>query len=103
MSEFVCVDLPQDKIREYCATQPIQRLSVFGSAARNELTPESDIDLLVEYMPDARISYFDMGRHVTDLIEIVDRHVDLCTPKSLSRYFRQDVIDSALPIYEKEP
>ncbi len=103
MSEFVCVDLPQDRIREYCATQPIRRLSVFGSAARNELTPESDIDLLVEYMPDARISYFDMGRHVTDLIEIVDRHVDLCTPKSLSRYFRQDVIDSALPIYEKEP
>ena len=103
MSEFVCVDLPQDRIREYCATQPIRRLSVFGSAARNELTPESDIDLLVEYMPDARISYFDMGRHVTDLIEIVDRHVDLCTPNSLSRYFRQDVIDSALPIYEKEP
>lgn len=103
MSEFVCVDLPQDRIREYCATQPIRRLSVFGSAARNELTPESDIDLLVEYMPDARISYFDMGRHVTELIEIVDRHVDLCTPKSLSRYFRQDVIDSALPIYEKEP
>ena len=103
MKEFDCVNLPADKIREYCAGQPILRLSVFGSAARNELTPESDIDLLVEYMPDARISYFDMGRHVTDLIEIVDRHVDLCTPKSLSRYFRQDVIDSALPIYEKEP
>ena len=103
MSELVCVDLPQDKIREYCATQPIKRLSVFGSAARDELTPESDIDLLVEYMPDARISYFDMGRHVTDLIEIVGRHVDLCTPKSISRYFRQDVLDSALPIYAKEP
>lgn len=103
MNELACVNLPADKIRDYCAGQPILRLSVFGSAARNELTPESDIDLLVEYMPDARISYFDMGRHVTDLIEIVDRHVDLCTPKSLSRYFRQDVIDSALPIYEKEP
>lgn len=103
MNELSCVNLPADKIREYCAGQPILRLSVFGSAARNELTPESDIDLLVEYMPDARISYFDMGRHVTDLIEIVGRQVDLCTPKSISRYFRQDVLDSALPIYAKEP
>ena len=51
MKELVCVDLPEDKIREYCATQPIRRLSVFGSAVRNELTPDSDIDLLVEYLP----------------------------------------------------
>ena len=103
MKELVCVDLPHDKIREYCATQPIKRLSVFGSAARNELTPESDIDLLVEYMPDARISYFDMGRHITDLMEITGRPVDLCTPNSISRYFRQNVIDTAMPIYAKEP
>jgi len=103
MNEMILAQIPTDEIRQYCVEQPIRRLSVFGSAARGELTDESDIDLLVEYMPDARISYFDMGRHVTDLIEIVGRHVDLCTPKSLSRYFRQDVIDSALPIYEKEP
>ena len=44
--------LPIDRIREYCAGQPIERLSVFGSAARGELTDESDIDLLVEYLPD---------------------------------------------------
>ena len=99
MKELVCVDLPQDRIREYCATQPIKRLSVFGSAARNELTPESDIDLLVEYMPDARISYFDMGRHVTDLIEIVGRHVDLATPNSLSPYIRDDILKSAELLY----
>ena len=102
MSEYVCVDLPEDRIREYCATQPIRRLSVFGSAVRNELTPESDIDMLVEYLPDARISYFDMGRHVTDLMEIIGRQVDLCTPNSLSRYFRDDVVAKALPIYARE-
>ena len=103
MRNSVCVDLPEEKIREYCASQPIRRLSVFGSAVRNELMPESDIDFLVEYIADARISYFDMGRHVTDLIEIVGRQVDLCTPNSISRYFRQDVLDSALPIYAKDP
>ncbi len=103
MNETILAQIPTDEIRRYCVEQPIRRLSVFGSAARGELTDESDIDLLVEYMPDARVSYFDMGRHVTDLIEIVGRHVDLCTPKSISRYFRQDVLDHALPIYAKEP
>ena len=103
MSEQVTTALPIDKIRAYCAGQPILRLSVFGSAARNELTPDSDIDLLVEYMPDVRISYFDMGRHITDLMEISGRPVDLCTPNTISRYFRQSVIDTAMPIYAKEP
>ncbi|MCY4071410.1 MAG: nucleotidyltransferase domain-containing protein [Chloroflexi bacterium] len=103
MSDYVRVDLPEDKIREYCAGQPILRLSVFGSALRNELTPTSDIDLLVEYEPNARVSYFDMGRHFVDLMEIIDRRIDLCTPQSISKYFRQDVIESAIPIYAKEP
>ena len=61
MSEAVSIGLPLEAIREYCANQPIQRLSVFGSAALNELTPESDIDLLVEYDPDAAVGLFAMG------------------------------------------
>ena len=103
MNEMILTQIPKDEIREYCKTRPIRRLSLFGSALRNELTPESDIDLLVEYLPDARISYFDMGRHVMDLMEIVGRPVDLCTPKSISRYFRQNVLESAVPIYAQEP
>ena len=49
MSEPVAIDLPVEALRAYCEAQPILRLSVFGSAARNELTPESDVDLLIEY------------------------------------------------------
>ncbi len=101
MSEFVCVDLPQDRIREYCASQPILSLSVFGSAARNELTPESDIDLLVEYEPGASVGLFTMSGHRLDLIEIVGREVDLATPNSLSPYIRQAVLESAKLIYAK--
>ncbi|MCY3832662.1 MAG: nucleotidyltransferase domain-containing protein [Chloroflexi bacterium] len=102
MSEFVCVDLPQDRIRDYCANQPIQRLSVFGSAVRNELTPESDIDLLVEYLIDAPVGYFTMAQHMLDFAEIFDRRVDLATPDSLSPYIRQAVLDSAELIYAKD-
>ncbi|MCY4525090.1 MAG: nucleotidyltransferase family protein [Anaerolineaceae bacterium] len=102
MSRLVRTLLPEERIREYCARQPIRRLSVFGSAARNELTPESDIDLLVEYLPDAAISLFDMGGHLTDLSEIIGRRVDLCTPTGLSPYIRDEIIESAKLIYAKE-
>lgn len=102
MSDYVRVDLPKEKIREYCASQPIKRLSVFGSAARNELTPESDIDLLVEYLPEARVSLFDIGGHLMDLQDIVGRKVDLVTPKGLCPYIRDEVLDDARLIYAKE-
>ena len=102
MSEFICVGLPQEKIREYCATQPIARLSVFGSAARDELTPDSDIDLLVEYLIDAPVGYFTMAQHMLDFAEILNRRVDLATPDSLSPYIRQAVLDSAELIYAKD-
>ncbi len=103
MSEVIETDIPIDKIREYCKSQPIERLSVFGSALRNELTPESDIDLLVEYLPDAPVGYFSMARHMRDLSEIVGRPVDLATPNSLSRYIRQGILASARLIYAQEP
>ena len=102
MSEIIHTELPEDEIREYCAGQPIKRLSVFGSALRNELTPESDIDLLVEYLPEARIGLFDMSGHLTDLSEIVGRQVDLCTPNGLSPYIRDEILESARIIYAKE-
>ena len=102
MSEIVAIDLPLKAIRAYCETQPIRRLSVFGSALRDELTPESDIDLLVQYEPDARISLFDMGGHLMDLQDIVGRKVDLVTPRGLCPYIRDEVLDDARQIYAKE-
>lgn len=103
MSEPVVIDLPLEAIRAYCETQPIQRLSVFGSAARNELTPESDIDLLVEYDPGAPVGYFSMARHMRQLSEIVGRPVDLCTRNGLKNYIRQEVDASARLIYAQDP
>ncbi|MCY4465600.1 MAG: nucleotidyltransferase family protein [Chloroflexi bacterium] len=102
MSEQIATTLPIDRIRAYCEGQPISRLSVFGSAVRNELTPESDIDFLVEYLPRARVSLFDMGGHLMDFQDIVGRKVDLVTPKGLCPYIRDEVLDDARLIYAKE-
>ncbi len=102
MSRLIQTPLPEDRIREYCARQPIRRLSLFGSATRNELTPDSDINLLVEYLPDAPVSLFDMGGHLTDLSEIIGRRVDLCTPDGLSPYIRDEITGSAKLVYAQE-
>ena len=102
MNEMLLTHIPADEIREYCTRQPIRRLSVFGSAVRNELTAESDIDLLVEYLPDAPVGYFSMARHMIDFAEIIGRRVDLATPNSLSPYIRQEVLDSAELLYAKD-
>lgn len=102
MEQLVCVDLPQDRIRDYCASQPIQRLSVFGSAVRDELTPDSDIDLLVEYVPDTPVGLFALARQMRELSEICGRDVDLCTPMGLSKYIRDEVVASAQLLYAKE-
>ena len=102
MNEYLAAHLPADKIVEYCARQPILRLSVFGSAAKEDLRPESDIDLLVEYVPDARVGLFEMGGHLVDLTEIIGRKVDLVTPKGLCKYIRDEVLETARIIYAKE-
>ena len=101
MSELPAVALPVEEIRAYCETQPIERLSLFGSALRNELRDESDIDLLVDYSPGARVGYFELAQQEIDLSELIGRKVDLRTPNELSRLFRRDVIESARPIYAK--
>lgn len=99
MSEATGIELPFEAIRNYCATQPIQRLSVFGSAARDELTPDSDIDLLLEYEPGAPVGLFALARQMRELSEICGRDVDLCTPMGLSKYIRDEVIARATVIY----
>lgn len=102
MTETILAGIPVEEIRAYCAAQPILRLSVFGSAARDELTPESDIDLLVEYVPGASVGLFAIARHMREFGEICGREVDLCTPNGLSKYIRDEVIESARLIYAKD-
>ncbi len=92
--------LPLEAIRAYCHQRPIKRLSLFGSALRDDFSPESDIDLLIEYAPEADINGLDIIRQEREFSELIGRPVDLGTPQSLKAYIRQEVIDSAEPIYD---
>ena len=92
--------LPLEAIRAYCRERPIKRLSLFGSALREDFSPESDIDLLVEYAPEADMGGLEIIRQEREFSELIGRPVDLGTPQSLSPYIRQEVIASAQPIYD---
>jgi predicted nucleotidyltransferase len=95
------IAVPNDKITAFCQRYPIRRLSLFGSVLRDDFSPESDVDVLVEFLPDAGIGYFELVRMQMELSTIFGRSVDLLTPKALSYQFREHVLNSAQVVYEK--
>jgi len=70
-------------------------LSLFGSALRGDAGPDSDIDFLIEFHPDHIPGLIKLAGMEIELSEILGRKVDLRTPQDLSRYFRQEVLNSA--------
>ncbi|GAC1475184.1 MAG: nucleotidyltransferase [Isosphaeraceae bacterium] len=93
------IEIDPRQIAEFCRRHHIAWLSLFGSALRPDFSPESDVDVLVEFQPDHTPGweFFDMQE---ELSKIIGRRVDLNTPGFLSRYFRDEVKAGALPIYE---
>jgi predicted nucleotidyltransferase len=97
MSNKSNIELPREKIADFCKRNRVRRLSLFGSALRSELRKDSDIDLLVEFHSDETApSLFDLARMERELSKLLGgRKVDLRTPNELSRYFRDEVLSTA--------
>jgi len=89
------IDVPKERIAEFCRRNRIKKLSLFGSILREDFQPESDIDMLVEFEPGHRIGLITLAGLELELSEILGRKVDLRTPAELSRYFRDEVIKTA--------
>ena len=95
------IDLPLDAIRAFCERNHIRRLALFGSVLREDFGPESDVDVLVEFLPGARVSLFDMEAMQIELSGQIGRAVDLRTPQELHLSFRGLVQQSSVPLYER--
>jgi hypothetical protein len=84
-----------------CRRHHIRRLSLFGSMLKGTNRPDSDVDLLVEFEPDAKPSLLTMAESELELSPLLGgRNVDLRTAQDLSRYFRDEVVQTAEPQYE---
>lgn len=75
---------------------PIKRLAVFGSVARDKARDSSDIDILVEFEPDARVGLFAFVRLQRTLGEILGHPVDLVTPDALRQEMRTQILQEAV-------
>ena len=96
------IKFPEDRIAAFCREYGVSRLSLFGSILRQPtadgaygFTPASDVDLLVEFLPDQRPTLITLGRMEIELSEMIGREVDLRTPRELSRHFRDEVTSHA--------
>ena len=94
------VTIPDPQIHEFCKRHHIRKLKLFGSVLRADFRPDSDIDVLVEFDPDYIPGYFGLVTMQEELSTLLGRTVDLNTPQSLSRHFRQKALQTAWTIYE---
>jgi predicted nucleotidyltransferase len=85
-----------DAVHRIAALHGVHSVRVFGSVARGEQRPDSDIDLLVDLEP--RRSLLDLIAFAQDLEEALGRHVDAVTERSLSPYLRDKILAEALPL-----
>ena len=88
------IEIPKDKIAEFCRRHHVRELSLFGSILRNDFRPDSDIDVLVEFDPGQTPGFAFVGMQ-EELSGILGRNVDLNTPQCLSRYYRDEVLAEA--------
>ena len=95
----VQIAIPKEEIAAFCRRHHIRRLALFGSVLRSDFTPESDVDVLVEFEPGhvAGLAFFAMQ---DELSEVLGRRVDLNTPGFLSPHFRQQVMREAEVLYD---
>ena len=103
MNETRTLDLSLDKIREYCQTQPIARLSELGPDFDGWLRPDTDIGYVVEYEPGAVITLLDMAGHEIDLGEILGMGVSLYTGRSLRESPFKVPFNAGRLVYEEKP
>lgn len=99
MKKNPMINVPHKKLEEYCRENKIRSLSFFGSVLRDDFKPDSsDVDILVDFYDDMKLG-FEFIRIQEDLSNIIGYAVDLNTPESLSKYFKDDVQKEALEFY----
>ncbi len=93
------VHVPARALAAIARAHHLQRIRLFGSAARGSLGPSSDLDVLVEPRVDAALSLLDLARLEAELEGLLDRHVDVATPGSLSSDVRERIEQEGVTLF----
>ena len=97
------IDMPRDEITAFCKRWQVTELALFGSVLRDDFGPDSDVDVLVRFDPEARRTLFDMARMQDELSRMLGRKVDLIeragVEQSRNYIRRKAILQSAETIY----
>ncbi len=99
----VKIKIPKSKVADFCKRWSVSEFAIFGSALRSDFRPDSDVDILVSFAPNAKISLFEMARMQDELKTIFGRDVDLISKRGVetSRNYlrRKAILESAQVIH----
>ncbi len=101
MNTQVAVD--RDRIAEFCRRNHIRRLSLFGSVLRDDFTPESDVDVLVEFEPGHVVGFRIIEMELELSCMFGGRRADIVSEKFLNHRIRDRVLDEAEVLFHKRP
>ncbi|MCD6345292.1 MAG: nucleotidyltransferase family protein [Anaerolineae bacterium] len=97
------INIPRELIADFCRCWRISELALFGSVLRDDFGPESDLDVLITFVPGTKWSLLDHVRMEQELTELLRRRVDLLTKKAVKRshnwILRQEILNTAKVIY----
>jgi predicted nucleotidyltransferase len=98
------IEIPIDRISEFCHRNHIRRLALFGSVLRDDFAPESDVDVLVEFEPGTRVGFAFITMQ-DELSNVLGRRVDMNTFEGVERsrnwLLRSEILDSTQVVYEQ--
>jgi predicted nucleotidyltransferase len=93
------IEVSEAQLADLCRRYQVGELSLFGSAARGEMRPDSDVDLLVEFLPDAQVDLVDYAGLILDLSRLLGRKLDLVSKNGLKPLIRDSVLEEARLVY----
>jgi predicted nucleotidyltransferase len=94
------LNIPKVQIEAFCRRNHIRRLALFGSVLRDDFSPDSDVDVLVEFEPEARVGLITLAGMEIELSRILGRKAEIHTAKGLNQHFRKQVLENAEVQYE---
>ena len=93
------IPIPRERITDFCRRNQVKSLELFGSVLRADFRSDSDVDLLVEFEPKARIGFLALSRMQRELAALLEHPVDLVPKDGLKPAIREDVLVSTEVIY----
>ena len=98
-SSRVRISIPKRRIQQFCQRYDVQRMALFGSVLKRNFRPDSDVDVLVSFAPNAHVGFLTLSRMQRELSKLFKRPVDLVPLDGLKPVIRESVLSNIEVVY----